>query len=572
MFEFLFLALTVAAPQPAPLSLAASQESRAPWQSSLDAGRAALLRGRLAEARTHFEQARAQAPESFETELWLLRLDAAEGRAEEVLGQLSRLRRQGRSGAELDYLYGVAFAAQAEAAAARGEGQAGLLFQDAQNSLETALSAEPQRFADAWSILAAAARATGDNRRSLEAAREALAADPESLVAQDLRGRAALALFAARSDEDPRPAEVQAHLDEAREAFTRLTAVLSAPTELEDQRRAASAWNQLGTTHAFAGDLDAARNAYGEAAGFDPASVDFTAILSTLGAERFLQALEFASERFTARYPADDARDATLNWWLGWALYDSRDRERLPAAERAFREAVREWPAYVNSWYYVARVRYDQQDYAGTVEALRENWRANRDNLVGMITADPIDVSRVEYLVGWCATRNLDDAAFLCEVLSAVQPQEPRFWNNLGLFLRDSGDTIRNQLVQAERRGAAVDEVAWAGVRDRYERALQAYERALALQPDNPAYLNDTAVILHYNLERDYDRALEMYARAAELAAAALEAGTVPADEVEIIRLALRDARDNRDKLQKKVAAEREAAGGEGQGSARGTR
>ena len=29
------------------------------------------------------------------------------------------------------------------------------------------------------------------------------------------------------------------------------------------------------------------------------------------------------------------------------------------------------------------------------------------------------------------------------------------------------------------------------------------------LEPENPAFLNDTAVLLHYNLHRDYERAQE---------------------------------------------------------------
>jgi hypothetical protein len=55
--------------------------------------------------------------------------------------------------------------------------------------------------------------------------------------------------------------------------------------------------------------------------------------------------------------------------------------------------------------------------------------------------------------------------------------------------------------------------------------------------------------MLHYYLRRDYDRASSMYERAARLAAAALERADLPEDERAVIAIALRDARDNREKL-----------------------
>ncbi len=51
----------------------------------------------------------------------------------------------------------------------------------------------------------------------------------------------------------------------------------------------------------------------------------------------------------------------------------------------------------------------------------------------------------------------------------------------------------------------------------RYEDALAAYERCLALEPDNARYINDTALILLYHLHRDLDRAETMFRHAIEL-------------------------------------------------------
>ena len=53
---------------------------------------------------------------------------------------------------------------------------------------------------------------------------------------------------------------------------------------------------------------------------------------------------------------------------------------------------------------------------------------------------------------------------------------------------------------------------------------------AIELDPANPTYYNDAGVVLHYNLQRDLDRALALYERSIELAQGRLEMGE-PTDE-----------------------------------------
>lgn len=50
-----------------------------------------------------------------------------------------------------------------------------------------------------------------------------------------------------------------------------------------------------------------------------------------------------------------------------------------------------------------------------------------------------------------------------------------------------------------------------------YEDSLAAYERCLALEPDNARYVNDTALILLYHLDRDLERAESMFERSIAL-------------------------------------------------------
>lgn len=69
--------------------------------------------------------------------------------------------------------------------------------------------------------------------------------------------------------------------------------------------------------------------------------------------------------------------------------------------------------------------------------------------------------------------------------------------NNAGLFARDYGN-------QLERQGQT------AAARAMYEQSYKAYAQAQRLDPTNVQLCNDTALILIYHLERDWDRAREL--------------------------------------------------------------
>ena len=67
--------------------------------------------------------------------------------------------------------------------------------------------------------------------------------------------------------------------------------------------------------------------------------------------------------------------------------------------------------------------------------------------------------------------------------------------------------------------------------------------------------------MLHYDLQRDFDEAQRMYARAEALASARLEAPGLSGADREVVQTALRDARDNQRRLAQYL--ERVAAGEE---------
>jgi len=529
-------------------------------------GREHLAAGRIQPAREAFESAAKLEP-GLATRIWLWRVDIADGQFDRVLSEVSSERRTGAKGPEIPLAVGLALLAKSEAAIATGStGQVGLYLEDAMANLKEATDAEPERFADAFLPLARAAQLAGNNTTALAAARRAEAADPTSLEARLVRGRAALA----RSQEVDSDKEESsaALLEEARAAFRGALELIGDPKAPAQQLQAAQALVQVGHSHQFANQAKDADVAYAQALSIAPDAVDLQSLMTIVGAARFADVLKRGAADFTKRYGASDNRDATLQWWLGWALFSSSDAKNYPAAEAAFKTTLAKWPEYVNSWYYLFRLRYEVADWAGAQDALENYAKANLEGLVDTLRrGDEHEFPRVEFVVAKLAGANAStDAAWLSEFLARALPEDDPAaiaaqWNNAGLFWREAGDNRggRNPKVRADAQ-------KYAELSAMYERSWAAYSSALEIEPDNPAYLNDAAVILHYNLERDYDRALKMYAAAAENAQALLADKSLDPELKPIYELALRDSKNNRRALAAKIEAERKERAGGGAG------
>ena len=157
----------------------------------------------------------------------------------------------------------------------------------------------------------------------------------------------------------------------------------------------------------------------------------------------------------------------------------------------------------------------------------------------------------VEHLIGVSAKagRNLV-AGKLSEALAVAAPETSRFWNNAGLFYRDTGDSRK-----IRRNG---DEAAKQARSALYERALLCYEKALDLEPENANYLNDTAVVLHYNLKRDLERAGDLYQRSLEMAERELARDDLDQETERVLKIARRDSLGNLKKLKRELARDAE--------------
>ena len=91
-----------------------------------------------------------------------------------------------------------------------------------------------------------------------------------------------------------------------------------------------------------------------------------------------------------------------------------------------------------------------------------------------------------------------------------------------------------------------------------YEASLAAYERAVEIEPENPNYLNDLAVVLDYNLHRELERALELYDRARESAQKLMDDPEVDEQlKANFIEVALRDSTNNARRLRKQLEKEK---------------
>jgi tetratricopeptide (TPR) repeat protein len=496
-------------------------------------GRELLAESQPQAAQPLFERAAELDDHSLESRMWLLRSWMDQGRSNDTLDAIDALVRDGRQGPETDYLYGMAFARRAQDKLADGTADSSVRmnFEDSVGSLRKALAADPERFDDAWPVLAHAAWMTQDLPLAREAGDRAVAADPRSADGQMLLGRIAFSQFRVAHDAAGGfDAEAESAWQTAVGAFRAALELYGDPPRAGEDWLVADAQVQLANACLWKEDTACASEAYAAAIGMAPDALDYASIRPLFDPALFRDTLQDGLARWEARADTDATRDASLCWWLGWAHWTTGSPER---AEELLLRALQDEPAWGNAWFYVALARYAREDWPGTVEALRTAWETDPASVVAEMQTDlEANLARVSYVVAWCVSeQRAADAALLARIDAESAPEVAALWSDLGLLLRDQGEAL----------GSASDAQALA----LYEEALGAYQRALELAPDDPQILNDTAVILHYYLERDLEQALAMYARAKELAQARLDGGELDEELLAVIETALRDATNN---------------------------
>ena len=552
---------------PALLLLAPAARAQASVDDLIEEGRRLLEIGKPRTAQEHFDRAARLDGDTPRSRVWVVRGWIEAGAVDEALTATDELKAAGAPEADLDYLYGLGFhaAALAEVAAGGGTYTQGR-FEDAARFLAAATETDVERYRDALLPQAEAAWYAQDLEGAQAAVMRAIELRPDDGNAHMLHGRIAFSRYSAgRAADGEIPSdETEALWRESLEAFQAAVRAWGSPRKPALQRKLAESHQQIGHLHLWKGDVQAAAPAYGAAMIFEPRALDFTQVHRSIGSEALAEQLATARAQFPKKHADDNPGAALLAWWDGYVNYDLWN---LPQAEQAFHDAIDGNPDYINAWYYVFRAAYGQRKYDQALVALRTNWRQDPISLVAALSSDKDkNLAILEFLIGHLiAPENLlvgepyREAAVVAEIQTRVVPGEPRFWNNLGLFLRDHGQ-------QHER---SLEEPAPELIAEIYEQAYAAYLTALELGPEHPAYLNDTAVMLHYYLKRDWDEAQRLYELAIERADEGLAGDTLPNDLRAWYRTARGDAETNLRRLER-MRADRTGKSGRGAGSGKG--
>jgi tetratricopeptide (TPR) repeat protein len=387
-----------------------------------------------------------------------------------------------------------------------------------------------QRVLERWpkereprALLAHALLQLGRNEEAIGEAEELVRRFPRDQAGQVLLGDAHFAEHAryraeAATATDPDEQERATTLSEAARAAAieayRMAAVL------DDARP--HPWVQLGRIAAWANDRDEALAAFGEALVRDPQSaVDHGWVHETLTPNERAEFYREVAAGYRARAGADAtaAAAATLDWYRAYACYEA---EKFADAYRLFDAAVAANPAYLNSRCYAMLAAYWNGDReSARLQAARYGAQAPKhfaDTIRARPDADQV-IAILEFL-GRSSHEDgkLEQARDISSVLARLLDTE-RHWNDYAFLCRETGA---------------------------YEESLAAYENALALDPESPWLLNDTAVVLQYHLPspEHMARAEELYHHAIARADAIL---ADPASDAST-RADARAARENAEK------------------------
>ncbi|MBL8695832.1 MAG: hypothetical protein JNJ88_17190 [Planctomycetes bacterium] len=159
----------------------------------------------------------------------------------------------------------------------------------------------------------------------------------------------------------------------------------------------------------------------------------------------------------------------------------------------------------------LARIQFDAQQ---TAEAARLLTKALEVSVAALERADQHGVSpkRTSLEIGgvYFKADELAKGAELFEEWLRLSPQDSDWLNNAGLLRRDLGEKLRREGKTEEARRS-------------HELSYSHYSKLAELKPNEPRVVNDTALLLLYDLDRDLDKAEAMFRRAIELGEAELK-------------------------------------------------
>lgn len=557
----LALAFAAGSASAAPSIISFSQPAAATSASAKDLiaeGRKLLKEGKVDEALVLFEQADKASSQKPETHIWVLRAWMDQGRLNDAFNEADKIRDAGVDIPGLDYLYGYGSFLKANKLMREGGGGAiGLAFGDAVSYLQLALDRDPETFGDAWVTLAHASWYSTELERAEKSILKAVEHDPKSALVRSVQGEIYFSLYKDLVGQTAKGETAdRAHAKTALTSFSRAADLTPGSNDAAPKQFAI--WRQMGNVHAWLADLPKAGECFTEALSWDPQMMDYNLMWQSLAPKGdmklFNSSLEAGLAGYKKRFGENGEGAAMLLWWLGYGEMTAKEYEK---AQVAFIESVERNKGYANSWFYVGMCRYYQADYAGACEGWLAYWDIDPTSLVTTIRGNvAANVPILDYAAGKVSEAgyggqnmiaNLTLAEKMNQVLSATQPGNPVFWNNLGLLRRDIGE-----MTMRSRRDTPAEDIIKI-----YESSYEAYSKALSFAPADPGYLNDAAVLLQYYLGRDLDKARGYYEKAQVEAQKVIDKegwNSLPqkdrANEETRIRTALRDGADNIRKME----------------------
>lgn len=404
------------------------------------------------------------------------------------------------------------------AVADRTRGNAALYLQDADGGYAGATAADPSRVS-AWIGRAKVARDLGDGAKAGEFAQKARDAITKT-SSEETKFNVLLALGEARAFEYQQSARrndspvKQAELyQRSRDAYNSAKAV--SPRRAEPVLRMAYLEYQRS---APSDAITILTNAIHES----PEEYQY---------HQYLCDIALASQllpKLVNLYEGEFAREAgsspTTRWYVGYVKMREAENFRLQkdydAAARSYalaKEAFRE-SAAKNANFTKTSKQQEALSVAGEARILYEKGKFSEaaDRLTRAFEADPTIISLADglnitpkitsQLIGgeYFKNRELKQGAEWFERWLQFAPDDVDWLNNAGLMRRDLGEELSQSGKEAQAKEC-------------FEISYKHYSRVAELAPNEPRLVNDAALLLLYHLNRDLDKAEEMFRRAIQL-------------------------------------------------------
>jgi tetratricopeptide (TPR) repeat protein len=240
-----------------------------------------------------------------------------------------------------------------------------------------------------------------------------------------------------------------------------------------------------------------------------------------------------------------NGKDATMTWYMGYAEYAGQPRN-WDEVRKHFEKALKLSSTMYNCHFFLAQGAFDRGSqllaennnemtqqarnaylYSAAQWGTYLEFQGPNHGASVLAAADggAASIATLKWVAGQAVgAGRFDPAIQISKWITQTKPSDVEAWNNLAFLYRDSGQA---------------------------EKSLAAYAKSAELAPEDPQVLNDWAVIYHYYLKTEDEKAEGLYKKAIMLAEEILanEAG-LSTEVKNRTQVALRDAVNNLRKLE----------------------